>query len=214
MSEINLLESYPERKRNIKKRLEDKTPEKMEIARQFGWEYFDKKGYSYEGYSYDERWIPIAKKLIKHYGLKEGDKVLDLACAKGYLVYDLVNLGIDAYGIDISEYAIGCSPPEIRDRLKVRDVRNLYVYGHEEFDLVTVFGAIENLPLDECKNIIREIQRISKNAYIRLDAYRNEEERKRMEDWAFTAITYLHVDDWKKVFEEVGYTKDYYWFWP
>jgi len=22
----------------------------------------------------------------------------------------------------------------------------------------------------------------------------------------------MHVDDWKKLFEEVGYTRDYYWF--
>ena len=30
--------------------------------------------------------------------------------------------------------------------------------------------------------------------------------------WVLTALTFMHVDDWKKVFAEVGYTGDYYWF--
>jgi hypothetical protein len=32
--------------------------------------------------------------------------------------------------------------------------------------------------------------------------------------WNLTAKTILHVDDWKKLFAEVGYTGDYYWFIP
>ena len=34
----------------------------------------------------------------------------------------------------------------------------------------------------------------------------------RMMKWNLTALTYMHVDDWVKLFEEVGYKGDYYWF--
>ena len=47
-----------------------------------------------------------------------------------------------------------------------------------------------------------------------MDAYRTEEERERMDKWNLTALTYMSVDEWKKLFAEVGYTGDYYWFIP
>jgi hypothetical protein len=33
-------------------------------------------------------------------------------------------------------------------------------------------------------------------------------------EWALTAKTILHVNDWVALFEEAGYTGDYYWFIP
>ena len=33
-------------------------------------------------------------------------------------------------------------------------------------------------------------------------------------DWNLTAKSILHVDDWKKMFEEIGYKGDFYWFVP
>ena len=32
--------------------------------------------------------------------------------------------------------------------------------------------------------------------------------------WNLTALSYMHVDDWKKLFKEVGYDRDFYWFIP
>ena len=77
-------------------------------------EFFDgDRSNGYGGYKYDGRWISVAKDIIKHFHLSKGQKVLDIGCAKGFLVKDLVDLGIDAVGIDISKYAI----------------KNLYKYG-------------------------------------------------------------------------------------
>ena len=36
--------------------------------------------------------------------------------------------------------------------------------------------------------------------------------RRGCKDWVITARTQMHVDDWKRLFDEVGYTGDYYWF--
>jgi len=37
-------------------------------------------------------------------------------------------------------------------------------------------------------------------------------EKQRLLKWNLTALTYMHVNDWKKLFEEVGYEGDFYWF--
>jgi len=45
-----------------------------------------------------------------------------------------------------------------------------------------------------------------------VDAWRTEEERKRLMKWNLTVLTYMHTDDWKELFAEVGYIGNYYWF--
>lgn len=52
-----------------------------------------------------------------------GKKVLVLGCAYGYLVKYLVSLGVDAYGLDISSFAISQAPPEIASQVFVGDAR-------------------------------------------------------------------------------------------
>lgn len=57
------------------------------------------------------RWMPeltinLAKNIITHLNIQNKDTVLDIGCAKGYLVKALRILNIKAYGCDISKYAI------------------------------------------------------------------------------------------------------------
>jgi len=86
-------------------------------------------------------------------------------------------------------------------------------FEDNSFDLVIVINAIHNLPLEECKQAFREIQRVScKDAFVVNDAWRNDKERESMLKWNLTAQTYMHVDGWKRLFDEVGYTGDYWWF--
>ena len=65
------------------------------------------------------------------------------------------------------------------------------------------------------KIALEEIMRVTKkDAFITLDAYRDDEEKKRMKAWNLTALTMMHTNDWKSFFEECGYDGDYYWFIP
>ena len=59
----------------------------------------------------------MVRKFIKTYNLKKNDKVLDVGCAKGYLVYDFHQAGIDAYGVDISKYALSKCPKKISNKV-------------------------------------------------------------------------------------------------
>ena len=86
-------------------------------------------------------------------------------------------------------------------------------YDDRSFDLVTSINTIHNLPLEECKQALREIERVSrKHSFVVIDAWRTEEEHKRIIKWDLAAVTYMHTEDWKRLFDGVGYTGDYYWF--
>lgn len=214
--EINLMNEYPERKRNLMERVATKTKEQIETAKKFGWEYFDAKDICYGGYIYDGRWTPVVKRFIDYYGLKSDDKILDCGCAKGYMLYDFLKTmpSLRVTGIDISEYAIECCPLEVKPFLKVGNVIDLSMFKDKEFNFVVCITTIHNLKEIECRQAIREIQRVGKNAFIKVDAYRTEEDRERMLAWNITAETILSVDEWIKLFKEERYTGDYYWFMP
>ena len=78
MKKINLLKSLPKTKRSINQRSESKNSKVVRISREYGKMYFDgPRKYGYGGYSYDGRWIPVAKDIIKHFKLKSGMRVLD-----------------------------------------------------------------------------------------------------------------------------------------
>lgn len=216
MVEINLLEKYPKSKRPIDERALKRTEKDVSIAKQFGKEYFDgTRMHGYGGYHYHERfWTEVVKDFIKYYGLTEDSKILDVGCAKGFMLHDFKKAlhGMIVRGVDISRYAIDNAIEEMKPFLQVGDAKDLSMFKDIEFDLVISINTIHNLKLDECKQAIKEIQRVAENAFITIDAWRNDDEKERMHKWNLTAETYMHVDDWKKLFTEVGYTGDYYWF--
>jgi len=214
--EINLLDLYPRSKRPIDDRARLTTDEHRRIAKQFEKDYFDgDRLCGYGGYSYHPRfWQPTVKRFRDHYQLADDAAVLDVGCAKGFMLHDFVELMPEAQiaGIDISRYAIEHAMGDVKAYLQNGTAVEL-PFDDDSFDLVISINTIHNLPLDECKRSLREIERVSRrNAFITVDAWRNEDEKKRMLQWNLTALTYMSSDDWKKLFDEVGYTSDYYWF--
>src|SRR5215218_2903621 len=136
MAEVDLLRSLPKAKRDIRKRAEAKDPDVVAIARQYGEMYWDgPRDYGYGGYRYDGRWRPVARDIIEHYGLKPGTRVLDVGCGKGFLVKDLMLEcpGLEAFGLDVSLYAITHAPPELAGRLHIGRAERL-PFANDAFD--------------------------------------------------------------------------------
>jgi ubiquinone/menaquinone biosynthesis C-methylase UbiE len=122
--------------------------------------------------------------------------------------------GIVVKGIDISEYAVKNAIEDMRPHVQVADAKCL-PFADKSFDIVIAVTTIHNLERDELIQSLREIERVSRRgSFITVDAYRNDEEKERMFAWNLTAKTILHVDEWKELFKEAGYTGDYYWFMP
>ena len=212
--EINLLSAIPKTKRNIEAREDAKDPEVVRISKEYGEMYFDgPRDYGYGGYKYDGRWVPVAKDMIAHFGLKPGDKVLDVGCAKGFLVNDMVEAlpGLEVYGLDISEYALMNCHENVVGRLHLGSADSL-PFPDGSFDAVICLDCVHNLPRDRAKVALQEIQRLSGGkAFVRVDSYRTPEQKAIFESWVLTAEFHDYPEGWLKLFEEAGYTGDYYW---
>ncbi len=217
-AEINLLKNYPKSKRDLDGRSAEKTEEVRSIARQFGKDFFDgDRKYGYGGFSYNSRfWEPVIPDIINHWSLDKNSSLLDIGCAKGFFLHDLKNVipEIKISGIDISNYAIEKVIGSVKNNCIVADAKNI-PFDDNSFDYTISINTIHNLKIEECKQSLKEIQRVSsKGAFITVDAYETEEEKERMFKWNLTAKTILSKKDWIKLFKEVGYKGDYFWFIP
>lgn len=216
--EIDLLKNYPKTKRDLEKRLNEKTEEDRAVAKKFEREFFDgERRTGYGGFQYNPRfWQPVVPTFKDFYKLNKNSSILDVGCAKGFMLHDFKKLipGIKVSGIDISNYAISNCIETVKSDLLVADARDL-PFDDNSFDLVISITTIHNFDIEGCKTALKEIERVSKkDSFITVDAYHNENEKKIMQAWNLTAETILHVDDWKKLFNEARYKGDYYWFIP
>ena len=216
--EIDLLKNYPKTKRNIKERGTTKSEQDRAIARKFGKEFFDgDRRHGYGGFSYHSRfWEPVVSTFQKHFDLTAESFLLDVGCAKGFMIHDLAALipGITVKGVDISQYAIDNAIQDMIPHVHVANTNNL-PFADNAFDVVISINTIHNLEKKECAQALQEIERVSRGkSFITVDAFRNEEEKELMYAWNLTAKTIMHVDEWKTFFREVGYSGDYYWFVP
>ena len=216
--EIDLLKNYPKSNRNLDKRLSEKSPEIVKIARQFGKEFFDgDRKFGYGGLRYDPKyWSNVVKDFVEYYNIKPDARILDVGCAKGYMLYDFKRQypKLEIFGIDISKYAIENCHPEVKDFLKVGDAKNLE-FQDNYFDLVISINTVHNLELNDCISSIKEISRVSKgNSFITVDAYNSDEEKERMFKWNLTAKTIMSTNDWKDTFKKISYNGNFYWFIP
>jgi len=216
--EVDLLANYPKTKRDVKGRGATKTEAHRAIARQFGRDFFDgDREVGYGGFNYSPRfWQPVIPTFREHFGLNSSSSLLDVGCAKGFMLHDLAELvpGVAVQGIDISEYAIENCIEDMRPFLQVADAKEL-PFEDNSFDVIISVTTIHNLERDDCAKALQEVERVSRGkSFVTLDAYRDDDERELMEAWNLTARTVMHVDEWLEFFKDIGYTGDYYWFIP
>ena len=216
--EIDLLVNYPKTKRNLDERLASKTEADRAVARQFGREFFDgDRNHGYGGFKYFPRfWQPVIPTFQQYWGLDQNSSILDVGCAKGFMMHDFTQLipGITIKGIDISEYAIEHAMEDMKSHVQVANATKL-PFESKSFDFTISINTVHNLERDECAKALQEIERVSRKcSFITVDAYRNAQEKKRMYAWNLTAKTIMSVDEWVQFFKKIGYTGDYFWFIP
>lgn len=169
MKEINLLEHPFKREMSLKIKNE---------YTHFDYHYFDNpkalsgfRGFFEEGNSAEGHRDSVkeAQTIASIPGLRN---VLDVGCAKGFLVKALRNLGIQAYGIDISEYALSKAEANIRPylrQMRVQDIESV-----EQYDIVHTSGVLVYLKLPEIKKVLQCFYRIAKIGIIVVDPTREQ----------------------------------------
>ena len=186
--------------------------EAAQLAKQWGKDYWDgDRKHGYGGMRYDGRWKPVASLLAQHYFLQPGQRVLDIGCGKGYLLYDLTQVvpGLEVCGVDISTYAIENAKPEVKPFLQGGHAKSL-PFPDASFDLVISINTLHNLYCYELEAALREMQRVTKkSAYLVVESYRNEEEKANLLYWQLTCETFCTPEEWQWWFNHTGYAGDH-----
>ena len=211
---IDFLEAHHKKtKRNYLERVNkvDKAEAALK-AKKWGFDYWDgSRDINYGGYHYDNRWKPIAERMINHYKLNKNSKILDVGCGKGYLIYEFTNLipGCDVKGLDISEYAIQNSKEEIKNNIIFGSAKKL-PFQDNYFDLVISLNTLHNLYCYELESALKEIERVSKkDKYICVESYRNEKEKVNLLYWQVTCESFFTPEEWKWFFKQANYSGDH-----
>ena len=146
--EIDLLRNYPKAKRDLSARLESKSEEVRNIARKFGKDFFDgDRECGYGGFNYNSRfWQDVIPDFANHWNLDDNNSILDIGCAKGFMIHDFLELlpSLRMEGIDISEYAVQNGYPTVQNLLKVASCDYL-PYEDNSFDYAISVNSIHNL---------------------------------------------------------------------
>lgn len=182
------------------------------VAKQYGSDYWDgDRRYGYGGYHYDGRWRPIADAMAQHYGIKPGDKILDVGCGKGYLLYEFTQSvpGVEVAGLDISAYAIENAKEEVQPFLKVGNATSL-PFEDNTFNFVVTLGTFHNLYNFELRQALQELQRVGKDKkHMMVESYRNDREMANLLYWQLTCRTFHTPEEWEWAMKEAGYIGDY-----
>ena len=113
------------------------------------------------GQSTGEFWKDMALKYNLDHSL-QNKKVLEIGCAKGFVVEALRDLGVDAYGIDVSQYAISCAREDIKPFLTVADARtSLANYANREFALLYSRRTLSCMTNAEITSMVTQMNRIA-----------------------------------------------------
>jgi len=199
-------------KRDYLARMVDDKVTCMLKAKEYEFDYWDgDRRFGYGGYKYDGRWKVVAESLIQTYGLKDGARILDVGCGKGFLLHEFKQLlpNAEVAGFDVSKHGLASAPDPIRPYLFRYRAQDAYPFGDQHFDLVVSVGALHNLRLFELKNALAEVQRVGKNKYVMVESYRNEAEQFNLQCWALTCESFFDTAEWIWLYEHFGYTGDY-----
>jgi ubiquinone/menaquinone biosynthesis C-methylase UbiE len=182
------------------------------VARRFDQDYWDgDRRYGYGGYKYDGRWSVVAKQLIERYQLKDGAKILDVGCGRGFLLHEFQRLlpNCTVSGFDISEYGLATAKDEVKPHLFLHDARDPFPFPDREFDLVISLNALHNLPPQDVVNALREMERVATNKYLVVESFKDAEELFNLQCWALTCESFFRPETWQWLHGLAGYTGDY-----
>jgi glycosyltransferase involved in cell wall biosynthesis/SAM-dependent methyltransferase len=150
----------------------------------------------------EERWLNffnhIADELVR--SLKPRT-VLDVGCAIGFLVEAFWRRGVQAYGIDLSEYAIRQVPEDLKGFCAVKSVLEPLPESFPlTYDLITCIEVLEHLSHDEGQVAVKNIA--SKTRCILFSSTPHED---RAEP---THVNVRPIIYWLQSFAEVGFYPD------
>ncbi|MTJ46685.1 glycosyltransferase [Dolichospermum sp. UHCC 0259] len=160
-------------------------------------------GLPYDRTANDGHWLrffnSVAERLITYVSPKS---VLDVGCAKGFLLEAFYNRGTLIHGFDCSEYAISCLREDLKPFVFVSSATNLDAFqrNQENYDLITCIEVVEHMPRDEALCAIKNMCQYANAIFFSSTS----------DDFAEpTHLTVLPRINWLNVFLSYGFVPDY-----
>lgn len=106
----------------------------------------------------DYRWmptltVPMVARLVIHLGLTGKEAILDFGCARGYVVRAFRELGFEAYGVDVSAWAIENADESVKSFVFGDvDGLGLPVWNREPVDWIIAKDVLEHV--DKPRNAV------------------------------------------------------------
>jgi hypothetical protein len=127
---------------------------------------------------------------------------LDVGFGTGDLVSNLRRLGVETYGIEVSEYAIEIAPNTIKPYLKQGDITHI-PYEDNRFDLVCSYNVLEHIERSKLKQAAEETNRVSKK-YIMHRIYTKENTgRKLISGRDYSQLSIMPFAFWQSMFQSM-----------
>lgn len=181
------------------------------VAKQWEFDYWDgERRFGYGGMRYDGRWRKVAEAIAAHYGLKAGDRILDIGCGKAYLLYEFTQVipGIEVAGLDISAYGIEHAKEEVRPALVQGNCTSL-PWPDDHFDFVFSINTFHNLFNFDLFAALKEMQRVGRSAkWMCVESYRDEREKANLLYWQLTCESFYTPAEWQWFSTLAGYDGD------
>jgi SAM-dependent methyltransferase len=178
----------------------------MEIVRHSGFYdevYYDGHGKSYYvGYNIEsspfEQHADAIVRYMRAFDL--AGPVLDVGCAKGYLVYILRKRGIEAFGVDWSTYAISNANTDVKRYLFLASAMELPFPG-QEFSLVVTHDVLEHLDRPSAQAALQECARVSRRQLHQINTGR-------LDEWVYdhdeSHVLKLSLREWQEMAESLS----------
>jgi SAM-dependent methyltransferase len=121
----------------------------------------DRMGLSgYERYDRDTSNANAAAYMVwKHFDARTA---LDVGCATGFVVEALRELGVDAIGTDVSQWAVDHPALGAQGHLVWGDLLDRLPFKTGQFDLVTALETLEHLPPEAVPKAVAELRRVTR----------------------------------------------------
>lgn len=151
-------------------------------------------GQKYErNQGWEEFFGKIATQIIKKLDVKTA---IDVGCAFGFLVEALRDRGVDAEGIDISEYALSCVREDIKPYCRLHSITESV---GKKYDLATCIEVAEHIPSENISESIANLCACSDTVLFSSTPFDYEEE---------THISVHNPEFWAEQFAYNGFYHD------
>jgi SAM-dependent methyltransferase len=149
-------------------------------------------------YERNEQWLNffggIAERIVRDINPKT---VLDAGCAMGFLVEGLRARGVEAWGVDVSDYAIGQVHESVRSFCRLGSITEPF---EQKYDLITCIEIFEHMPASEAEKAAENLCRSTNDILFSSTPFDYKE------------VTHVNVhppEHWAAMFARHGFYRDF-----